>query len=156
MITWKLEAIDSHLSDIKNLFAKNANHRHALNYTKWPLFEFTKFARMGWDTDLIYYSSGIERPEYNGSIRIMSRHTRDTSYNFGGLSADLKRGLQTLDLSTEYALSLGYTDIWVSREETPELLHFFAKNSKYQWTVSRENLPGAWVGGNLQYILRMQ
>ena len=97
---WALEEINSHLEEIQELFAKTKGHKHAENYSKWPLFEHTKFARMAWDPYLIYYSAGIERPEYNGSIRIMSRHTRDRSYDFGGFKADLARGLETLDEST--------------------------------------------------------
>ena len=55
-------------------------HKHESNYVQWPLFEHTKFSRMAYDPHLIYYSAGIERPEYNGSIRIMSRHTRDRAH----------------------------------------------------------------------------
>ena len=43
---------------------------------------------MGYDNDkMIYYSAGMERPQYNGSIRIMSRHTRDREYDFGSSKA---------------------------------------------------------------------
>ena len=80
----------------------------------------------------------------------MSRHTRDIKYNFGGWKADLTRGLETLDLSTEMAIDLGYDDIWVSREESPNLLEYFKSNSKYKWKVNYERLP---VGGT-QYVLR--
>jgi hypothetical protein len=149
---WYLGPIEPHIEDIKTLFAQNADHKHADNYLKWPLFQFTKFSRMAWDPELIYYSAGIERPEYNGSIRIMSRHTRSRDYDFGGWKADLTRGLETLDLSTEYALNLGYKNIWVSREEGPELLLYFSKNSKYNWTVNFESLPNN-VGN--QWILRI-
>ena len=82
---WHLESIDTHLTEIKQLFEKTAGHKHADNYSKWPLFEHTKFARMAYDPHMIYYSAGIERREYDGSIRIMSRHTRDRTYDFGGI-----------------------------------------------------------------------
>ena len=65
---------------------------------------------------MVYYSAAIEIPEYNGSIRIMSRHTRDRNYDFGGWKADLERGTKTLDLSAEKCLDMGYKNIWVSRE----------------------------------------
>jgi hypothetical protein len=149
---WKLSPIDSHLDDIKQLFSQNADHRHADNYLKNPLFEYTKFSRMGWDPQLVYYSAGIERPEYNGSIRIMSRHTRSRNYNFGGWAADLKRGLETLDLSTAYAINLGYSDIWVSREESPNLLEYFAKYSTYSWTIAKEHLPN---DAGEQFVMRI-
>ena len=148
---WALEEINSHLEEIQELFAKTKGHKHAENYSKWPLFEHTKFARMAWDPHLIYYSAGIERPEYNGSIRIMSRHTRDRSYNFGGFKADLARGLETLDASTRYALDLGYKDIWVSREENPKLLEYFQNESYYIWDIAHENIPK----GGLQWVLRL-
>lgn len=154
-MNWYLEHIDTHIDSIKELFSKTQGHKHADNYSKWPLFQYTKFARMAYDPDLIYYSAGIERPEYNGSIRIMSRHTRDRNYNFGGWKADLNRGLETLDLSTEYALNLKYTDIWVSREENPKLLEYFAEHSKFDWTILQEQLPGNWQKGNLQWVLRL-
>jgi len=149
---WYIGPIDSHLDDIKEMFAKNNDHKHANNYLKWPLFQFTKFSRMAWDPQLIYYSAGIERPEYNGSIRIMSRHTRDRNYDFGGWRADLIRGTDTLDQSTNYALDLGYKDIWVSREESPELLYYFAKSSKHNWTVTKEDIPR----GGVQWVLRLE
>jgi len=148
---WALEEINSHLEEIQELFAKTKGHKHANNYSKWPLFEHTKFARMAWDPHLIYYSAGIERPEYNGSIRIMSRHTRDRSYNFGGFKADLARGLETLDASTRYALDLGYKDIWVSREENPKLLEYFQNESYYNWNIVHEEIPK----GGLQWVLRL-
>ena len=148
---WALEDINSHLEEIQELFAKTKGHKHANNYSKWPLFEHTKFARMAWDPHLIYYSAGIERPEYNNSIRIMSRHTRDRSYNFGGLKADLARGLETLDASTRYALDLGYKDIWVSREENPKLLEYFQNESYYIWDIKQEEIP---LGG-VQWTLRL-
>jgi len=130
----------------------NYDHRHANNYIKWPLFEETKFARMGWDNFLVYYSAGIAREGYGeNSIRIMSRHTRDREYDFGGYKADLRRGLDTLDQSTDYALNLGYTDIWLSREETPELFRYFAKNSDYNWEVTYEPLPD---NGMQQWVMR--
>ena len=148
---WALEKINSHLEEIQELFAKTKGHKHANNYSKWPLFEHTKFARMAWDPHLIYYSAGIERPEYNGSIRIMSRHTRDRSYNFGGFKADLARGLETLDASTRYAIDLGYKDIWVSREENPKLLEYFQNESYYIWDIKQEEIP---LGG-VQWTLRL-
>ena len=147
---WKLCSIHNYRKDIDTLFQQNKYHKHASNYLTEPLFEWTVFARMGFDPHLVYYSAGIERPEYDGSIRIMSRHTRDIKYNFGGWKADLTRGLATLDLSTEMAMNLGYNDIWVSREESPNLLEYFKSNSKYKWKVSYERLP---VGGT-QYVLR--
>ena len=148
---WKLSPIDPYIDDIKQLFNQNADHKHADNYIKWPLFEYTKFSRMGWDPELVYYSAGIERPEYNGSIRIMSRHTRSRTYDFGGWSADLKRGLETLDASVAYAMNLGYTDIWVSREESPNLFEHFAKNSKYDWAITKEQLPN---NAGEQFVMR--
>jgi hypothetical protein len=150
---WYLGPIEPHILDIKTLFAQNADHKHADNYLKWPLFQFTKFSRMAWDPELIYYSAGIERPEYNGSIRIMSRHTRSRDYDFGGYKADLNRGLETLTLSTDYAIKLGYTNIWVSREEGPELLQYFANHSDYDWKLNKEMLPNN-IGE--QWVLRFQ
>jgi len=157
---WKLCEIEPYMDDILKLFSKNANHKHAQNYSKYPLFEYTKFARMGWDQGrLVYYSAGVERPEYKNSIRIMSRHTRDRNYDFGGYRADLQRGLDTLDQLTERSCEQGYTDIWVSREESPELLEYFAKHSKYSWQVTYETIPGSenWLTGvQHQYVLRTQ
>ena len=99
---WQLCEIEPHMADIRKLFAKNKNHKHAQNYSENPLFEYTKFARMGWDQGrMVYYSAGVERPEYNGSIRVISRHTRDRDYDFGGWRADLIRGTTTLDQLTE-------------------------------------------------------
>jgi hypothetical protein len=134
---WYLGPIDAHIDDIKKLFEKNIDHKHSDNYTKWPLFNQTVFARLGYSAagNLIYYSAGIERPEYEGGVRIMSRHTRDRKYNFGSMQDDLARGLETLDTSTEYALELGYSDIWLSREESPQLFNYFSKNSKFSWDV---------------------
>ena len=149
---WYLGPIDPHLKDIRYLFSQNVDHKHADNYLRYPLFEYTKFSRMAWDPQLIYYSAGIERPEYNGSIRIMSRHTRSRSYNFGGWAADLTRGLETLDASTAYALGLGYNDVWVSREESPNLFEYFAKHSKYGWTINKEQLPN---NAGEQWVLRL-
>lgn len=148
---WFLGPIDNHLQDVKTLFSKTQGHKHADNYAKWPLFEHTKFSRMAWDPHLIYYSAGIERPEYNGSIRIMSRHTRDRSYNFGGFKADLQRGLETLDASTKYAIDLGYKDVWVSREENPKLLEYFQNESNYIWNITQEEIPK----GGVQWVLRL-
>ncbi len=123
----------------------------SFNYSKWPLFEHTKFARMAYDPDLIYYSAGIERPEYNGSIRIMSRHTRDRNYDWGSMKDDLMRGNSTLEQSTKFALDMGYKDIWVSREENPKLLEWFQQNNFYNWTLKQEDIP---MGG-LQWVLRL-
>ena len=148
---WKLENISPYINDIKCLFEKNKDHKHYKNYIENPLFDYTKFARMAWDSQLIYYSAGIERPEYNGSIRIMSRHTRDRDYDFGGWRADLIRGTDTLDQSTDYALNLGYKDIWVSREESPNLFKAFQKMSKYNWNITYEQLHY----GGMQYVMRL-
>jgi len=151
-MNWYLEPIEPHLDSIKELFQKNKDHRLANNYLEMPLFEHTKFARMGYHNGkMIYYSAGIERPEYNGSIRIMSRHTRDRSFDFGSKQDDLKRGLETLELSVEYAKELGYTDIWVSREFNSKLFEWFAQNSKYQWTINKELMHY----GEYQYIMRL-
>jgi hypothetical protein len=147
---WRISKIDDFKDDIRQLFQQNINHKHAENYLKNSLLEYTVFARMAFDPHLIYYSAGIERPQYNGSIRIMSRHTRDVTYDFGGYAADLNRGLETLDASTDMAMSLGYTDIWVSREESPKLLEYFGKHSKYNWNVNLEKLHH----GQYQYVLR--
>ena len=148
---WRLEEIDPHLEDIKELFAKTQGHKHADNYSKWPLFEHTKFARMAWDPHLIYYSAGIARPEYNGGIRIMSRHTRDRDYDWGTMQDDLQRGNSTLGFSTKTALDMGYKDIWVSREENPKLLKWFQEHSFYNWNITQEEIP---LGG-LQWVLRL-
>ena len=158
---WLLEDINPHLSDIEDLFAKTKGHKHADNYSKRPLFEYTKFARMGWAFEyhwknqkkwyMAYYSAGIERPEYNGSSRIMSRHTRDRTYNWGSMQDDLQRGNDTLSQSTQYALDLGYKDIWVSREENPKLLEWFQKNNSYNWKITQEEIPK----GGLQWVLRL-
>ena len=152
MISWKLGPIDPYLNEIRELFAMNYDHRHANNYIKWPLFEETKFARMGWDNFLVYQIASIAREGYGENcILIMSRHTKDREYDFGGYKADLRRGLDTLDQSTDYALNLGYTDIWLSREETPELFRYFAKNSDYNWEVTYEPLPD---NGMQQWVMR--
>lgn len=153
MLTLKIDVIEPYMDDIQRLFETNKGHRHEDNYLKRPLFDQTKFSRMGWAEDgrMVYYSAGIERPEYNGGIRIMSRHTRDTTYDFGGHKADLKRGLDTLDESTAYAITLGYTDIWVSREENPKLLEYFANVSNFDWNITHEDIPkGGW-----QWVLRL-
>ena len=148
---WKISTIKPYINDIKILFQQNNNHKHAKNYLVKPLFEHTVFARMGWDKNrLVYYSAAIQRPEYGDSIRIMSRHTRCTKYNFGGYKKDLKRGLDTLDQLTETAMNFGYEDIWVSREESPNLLKHFAKNSKHFWSLKKEKLH---YGGE-QYVIR--
>jgi hypothetical protein len=149
---WQICDIQPHIDDVKALFAKNHDHKHADNYSRWPLFNFTKFSRMAWaDGKMIYYSAGIERPEYMGSIRIMSRHTRDRDYDFGGWRADLTRGLATLDASAHMAMDMGYTNIWVSREENPKLLEYFAQASEFDWDIVHEDLPGN-VGK--QWVLR--
>lgn len=148
---WLLEDINPHLHDIKELFEKTKGHKHESNYVKWPLFEYTKFSRMAFDPHLIYYSAGIERPEYNGSIRIMSRHTRDRNYDWGSMNDDLRRGNQTLEESTKYALQLGYKDIWISREENPKLLEWFQKHNFYNWNLTQEDIPR----GGLQWVLRL-
>lgn len=151
-IDWYIGPIEPYLDDIKQLFLKNSDHRHSDNYLKYPLFNETKFARLGWhDNKVVYYSAGIERPEYNGSIRVMSRHTRDRDFDFGGRAADLVRGIETLDSSTKHALSLGYKEIWVSREENPNLLNFFKRKSAFTWDVLHKNIPR---GGN-QYVLEI-
>tara|TARA_B110001454_G_C12547765_1_gene362236 strand:+ start:294 stop:749 length:456 start_codon:yes stop_codon:yes gene_type:complete len=147
---WKTCNINIHIKEIKELFNQNKNHKHANNYLIKPLFEWTLFARLGFDPHLVYYSAAIERPEYNGSIRIMSRHTRSVNYNFGNLRDDLKRGLETLEILTEKSLEYGYDDIWVSREESPKLLEYFANESKYDWSVNKEKLHY----GKYQYVLR--
>ena len=150
---WKLEDIDPWLYDIKRLFEKNKDHKHKDNYIKKPLFEHTKFARMGWDNwdNMVYYSAGIARPEYNGGIRIMSRHTRDRNYNWGTMKDDLQRGNATLSHSTKMALEMGYKDIWVSREENPKLLEWFQKHNFYSWNITYEQLHY----GGMQYVLRL-
>mgnify|MGYP001212295720 FL=1 len=158
---WYLKDINPHIYDIKKLFEKTKGHKHESNYVKWPLFEHTKFARMGYDFEyhwknqqkwnLVYYSAGIERPEYNGGIRIMSRHTRDRNHNWGSMKDDLQRGNATLEQSTKYALELGYKDIWVSREENPKLLEWFQEHNSYNWKLTQEEIPR----GGLQWVLRL-
>jgi len=148
---WKTCSIEPYLSEIKELFSKNADHKHADNYSKWPLFEYTKFARLGWDPHLVYYSAGVERPEYNGSIRVMTRHTRDRTYDFGGWKKDLQRGVETLDNLTQTALNNGYKDVWMSREESPKILEYFCKNSNYNWSLTYEKIPNI---DSHQYIIR--
>jgi len=151
---WRLDEIENYIPYINKLFEKNKGHKHEDNYLKYPLFEFTKFSRMGFDDEvnMVYYSAAVERPEYNGSIRIMSRHTRDRNYDFGGWKADLKRGTETLDLSAERCLDMGYKDIWVSREESSNLFKAFQKMSKYNWNITYEELH---YGGK-QWILRLK
>jgi hypothetical protein len=151
--SWTIGPIEKHLPNIRELFSQNEDHRLAENYLIKPLFEHTRFARMGYsDNKMIYYSAGIERPEYNGSIRIMSRHTRDRNFDFGSKQDDLNRGLQTLELSVFYAQYLGYKDIWVSRESSPNLFYWFQKNSMYEWSVGKELLHN----GTNQYVMRLQ
>lgn len=151
---WKICSIEEHLDEIKTLFAKNVDHKHADNYLKEPLFEYTKFARLGWDPHLVYYSAGVERPEYNGSIRVMTRHTRDRDHEFGSLNDDLRRGVQTLDSLTTTALEYGYTNIWMSREESPKILEYFCKHSKYHWKITFESMPHN--KRIQQYVIRLQ
>lgn len=149
---WKISNISPYIDEIKTLFRQNANHKHANNYLINPLFEYTLFARMGWDEGrLVYYSAAIQRPEYGDSIRIMSRHTRCRKYNFGGYKKDLQRGLETLDEMTKVAYqNYGFDDIWMSREESSNLLKYFTENSKYFWILQKEKLH---YGGE-QYVIR--
>ena len=149
---WKLCQIEPYIDEIKELFDTTKGHKHHNNYIKWPLFEYTAFARMGWGEKLVYYSAGIERPEYNGSIRIMSRHIRDRDYDFGTYNDDLTRGLDTLDQSVKYARNVGYDNIWVSREESPKLLEYFSNKSIYSWDIQYEQLHY----GGYQYIMRLK
>lgn len=154
MIQWYLEPIEPHIEKIVELFMQNADHRLAKNYLdeKERLFQYTKFARMGYHNGkMIYYSAGIERPHYNGSIRIMSRHTRDRYYNFGSKADDLKRGLETLELSVDYAKNLGYTNIWVSREFSDKLFVWFSKHSKYNWNLTSELMQN----NEYQHVIRL-
>ena len=149
---WKISPIDDYINEIKTLFLQNINHKHADNYMKHPLFEHTKFARMGFDNgNLVYYSAAVERQEYNGSIRVMTRHTRDVDYDFGSWNDDLTRGTETLDLLTNKCLSMGYSNIWFSREESPKMLEIFQKRSVYKWSINYEKLP---IGG-IQWVLRL-
>ena len=104
---WKTCSIEHHLDEIKELFSQNSAHKHADNYLKEPLFEYTKFARLGFAPNLVYYSAGVERPEYNGSIRIMTRHTRSRNHDFGSRKDDLIRGVETLDILAEESLNKG-------------------------------------------------
>lgn len=150
-MNWLIGSIEPHLEGVTQLFSKTEGHRHVDNYIKWPLFQHTKFARMAYDPHMIYYSAGISRPEYQGGIRIMSRHTRDRSYDFGGIAADLKRGKDTLDQSVAYAIELGYADIWVSREENPKLLEYFQKVSDYDWSITHTEIPC----GGMQWVLQL-
>ena len=148
---WKLCEIQPYLSDIQSLFEKTKGHKHEDNYIKWPLFEYTKFARMCWNPHLIYYSAGIERPEYAGGIRIMSRHTRDRSYPLGNRKENLNRGLQTLDALTDAALDLGYKNIFMSREENSHTLKYLKDHSKHKWNLTYEKFHY----GGYQYVIRI-
>ena len=78
---WALEEINL-LEEIQELFAKTKAPNTQKITVNGPLFEHTQVC-MAWggggDPIPIYYSAGIERPEYNNSIRIMSRYTRDRS-----------------------------------------------------------------------------
>jgi hypothetical protein len=161
---YKISTIKNYNHDIQELFWKNKEHKHWKNYIAKPLFEWTIFARMGWDFEyrwknqklwhMIYYSAAIELPEYNGSIRIMSRHTRDKKYfsYHSNWKADLIRGTETLDLLTEKSLDYGYKNIWVSREENANLLKYFKNHSKYNWDISYEEISE----NNKQHILRFK
>lgn len=154
---WYLGPVDDHLGNIKKLFEKNRGHKHEDNYLKWPLFHQTVFARIGYnENNVIYYSAGIERPEYHGGIRIMSRHTRDRDYDFGSMKDDLNRGLDTLDQSTKYALELGYTDIWLSREESPNLFKHFLNNSQYSWNLYQDQVNFYKNLKTTQWILKLK
>lgn len=150
---WKICPIESYLDDIKLLFSKNADNKHADNYLKEPLFEYTKFARLGFDPHLVYYSAGAERPQYNGSIRILTRHTRDRNYDWGSIPEDRNRGIETLDSLTDTALDYGYKHIWMSREESPKLLEYFCKHSKYNWKLEYKLVPATIYE---QYIITME
>lgn len=150
---WKLCTIDNYLDDINKLFIENKDHKHSANYLKYPLFKHTKFARMGWDKNkLVYYSAAASRPEYKGSIRVMTRHTRSRFYNFGSRKEDLNRGTETLDLLTSKALDLGYKDIWFSREESNAILKIMNKRSMYDWSINWEHVPATRMS---QWILRL-
>ena len=61
----------------------------------------------------------------------MTRHTRSRNHDFGSRKDDLIRGVETLDILAEESLNKGYTNIWMSREESPKILEYFCKNSKY-------------------------
>ncbi len=149
--------IDNHLNNIEVLFNKNKGHKHEDNYLKWPLFKETVFARIGYNDNIaVYYSAGIARSEYNGGIRIMSRHTRDRTYNFGSKRDDLNRGLTTLDQSTQYALELGYSDIWLSREESPYLLNYFSNNSTFKWEILQADIKYYKNLTGVQWVMRLK
>lgn len=155
MIDWYLEPIEGHILKIIELFEQNHDHKLAKNYLneKERLFEYTKFARMGYyQGKMIYYSAGMERTYYNGSIRIMSRHTRDRNFDFGSRQDDLKRGLETLESSVKYAQNLGYTDIWISREFSNSLFKWFAAHSKYNWKLGTKLMQN----NEYQYILQLK
>lgn len=155
MIEWYIGPIEKYTKQINELFYQNKNHKLWQNYLieKNKLFEHTMFARIGFvNNKVIYYSAGIKRPQYNNSIRIMSRHTRSRTYNFGTKKQDLARGLETLDSSVEYAQNLSYTNIWVSREFNNNLLKWFKKNSKFNWTLSYEKMHY----GGYQHILSLE
>ena len=72
---WHLESIDTHLPEIKRLFEKTAGHKHADNYSKWPLFEHTKFARMAYDPHMIYHKLHFELLQSYGKL-----HLRNSRY----------------------------------------------------------------------------
>ena len=153
-ILWIVEPIDDYLEDIKRLFSNNHDHKHSANYLQYPLFQYTKFARMGWiGKDLVYYSAAIERPEYNGSIRIMTRHTRNRNMSFGGKHADKVLGTQTLDTLAKEAIHHGYKNVWMCREESPKILEYFAEHSMYFWEVEYALLPGTenWADKSAAY-----
>lgn len=151
-IKWTIGPIDSHVDAIKILFEENIGHRHEYNYIHNPLFDHTKFSYMGWiDTKLVYYTAGIEIPEFNGSIRIMSRHTRSRKVDWGTTSDDLDRGLKALDTSVHHAIGLGYKEVWVCREENPKILQYLSRQSNYNWDIQYEKL---YYGG-YQYVMRL-
>ena len=154
-VLWIVEPIDDYLEDIKRLFSNNHNHKHSANYLQYPLFQYTKFARMGWiGKDLVYYSAAVERPEYNGSIRIMSRHTRNSKvfYYQSKYSARVL-GTETLDTLAKEAIRYGYKDVWTSREESPLALNIIKEHSKYYWKVEYKLLPGTenWADKSAAY-----
>ena len=151
MISWKICTLSDYKDDIERLFAENQDHKHKDNYLKYPLFEYTEIARLGFYKDrLVYYSAAVERPEYNGSIRVMTRHTRSRLFNWDK-SEDIARGTETLDTLTDYALVLGYDDIWFSREESPAICKLMKKQSKHDWTIQQEEIPLGGVQWTLRY-----
>ena len=145
--------IQDNIHSIMNLFLQNVDHRHSANYIKEPLLEYMKFARVGFngDNDIVYFSGALQRPEYDDSIRVISRHTRDVLHDWGGWRDDIKRGTQTLDQLTDKCLEIGCTNVWVSREEDYTLIQTLGKHSKYDWSVAKETLHN----GSEQWVLRL-